>query len=91
MRLLGSLPADNVGDVSAFDVVDEAGDDLDWFKVWLGDQELDVFAQGGRVVVNREEAEVCAGPSSQFLVRDAREAALGVLHNDHGIDAEHVT
>ena len=44
VRLLGSLPADDVVDVSAFDVVDEAGDDLEWFKVWLGDQELDVFA-----------------------------------------------
>ncbi len=38
-----------------------------------------------------EEAEVCTGPSSQFLVGHAREAAFGVLHDDHRVDAEHVT
>jgi hypothetical protein len=44
VRLLRPLPADDVGDVSAFDVVDETSDDLEGFEVWLGDQELDVFA-----------------------------------------------
>jgi hypothetical protein len=42
--LLGSLPADDVVDVSAFDVVDQTGDDLQWFKVRLGNQDLDVLA-----------------------------------------------
>jgi hypothetical protein len=90
-RLLGSLPADDVVDVSTFDVINEAGNDLERFKVWLGDQELDVFAQRGSVIVDGEESEVCAGLSSQFLVTHAREAAFGVLHNDNGVNAEHVT
>jgi hypothetical protein len=36
------LPAHHVSDVSTFDVVDEAGDGLEWFEVWLGDEELDI-------------------------------------------------
>ena len=90
-RLRGSLPADDVDDVTAFDVVDEASDDLERLEVRLGDQEVDVLTQRAGVIVDRKEAEVCAGASSQFVVGYSGKATLRVLHHDRGVDAEHMT
>ena len=44
-----------------------------------------------RVVADRQECEIGAGPFSQVVVRRSCEAAVGVLHDDHCVDAEHVT
>ena len=42
------------------------------------------------MVVDREEAEIGAGARAQLLVGDSGESALRVLHDDDGVDAEHV-
>jgi hypothetical protein len=42
------------------------------------------------VVVNGEEAEVGTGLLAELLVGDTGQAALGVLHDDDGVDAEHM-
>ncbi len=55
------LPADDVGDLSALDVVDEAGDGLERHEIRLRGEELDVLPEGGGVVVDGQEPEIGAG------------------------------
>jgi hypothetical protein len=85
------LPTHDLIDGSGLDVVYEAGNHLSGFGVWLRDKELDVFAECTTVIIDWEEVEVGTSPSSELLVRRARVSAFGVLHDDHRVDAEHVT
>src|SRR5947209_17379184 len=89
-RLGGSLPASHFGDLAALDVEDEAGDHLDRPEVRLVDEDVDVLPQRGGVVVDREEPKVGTGAAPQLFVGDAGQTALGVLHDDDGVDPEHV-
>jgi len=44
----------------------------------------------GSSIARRIAAMIAAGERPELLVRHAGEAALGVLHHDDGVDAEHV-
>ena len=49
-----------------------------------------VLSQCSRVVIDREESQLGAGQSSQFVVGYAGETALGVLHDEDGVDPEYL-
>ena len=53
-------------------------------------QQGDVLAKCGGMVVDREEPNSAPVRLSQLFVGHSGEAALGVLHDDDGVDPEHL-
>ncbi len=86
-----TLPAHEVVELAALDVEDKSSDHLQRRQVGRGGQQLDILPQRLGVVVDREEAEVGAGELLEVLVGHAGETAVGVLHDDDGVDPEHLT
>ena len=87
----GSFPTSDVGDLAAVDVIDEAGHKVDRRQKRFVDEELDVVAKCVGVIGDGQEPEVGAGPSLQLRVGYPRQATARVLHDDDGVDSEHVT
>lgn len=55
------IPPEDIVDLAALHVVDEAGDGLQRRQVRLGGEELDVLPQRGAMVVDRQEPQLRAG------------------------------